>query len=71
MIDVDGVIGRLMKLMQDAHLTLGKGCCREYRITEMVLRDHLRAREREENAALLNLLESFLIQARVSLQRIV
>ena len=62
MIDVDGVIGRLMQLMQDAHLTLGKGCCRKYRITEMVFRDHLRAREREEDATLLYLLESLLIQ---------
>ena len=70
MIDIDGVIGRLMQLMQDAHLTLGKGCCREYRITEMVFRDHLRTRECEENAALLNLLESLLIQACVAFQRI-
>ena len=70
MIDVDGVIGRLMQLMQDTHLTLCKGCCRKYRIAEMVLRDHLRTREREENATLLNLLESLLIQAGVALQRI-
>jgi hypothetical protein len=69
MIDIDGMIGRLMQLMQDAHLTLGKSCCREYSITEMVLRDHLRTREREENAALLNLLESFLIQTGIALQR--
>ncbi len=70
MIDVDGVIGRLMQLMQDTHLTLCKGSCREYRIAEMVFRNHLRTREREEDAPLFNLLESLLIQARVALQRI-
>ena len=69
MIDIDGMIGRLMQLMQDAHFTLGKGCCRKYRITEMVFRDHLRTGEREENAALLNLFESLLIQACVAFQK--
>ena len=62
------MIGRLVQLMQDANLPLGECRCRKYRIAEMILRDYLRTRERKEDATLLNLLESFLIQAGVALQ---
>ena len=40
--DIDGVIGRLMELMEDAHIAMGKGGCREDRIAEIILGDHLR-----------------------------
>ena len=71
MIDVNGMIGRLMQLMQDAHLALGKGCCRKYSIAEMVFCYHLRTGEREQNTTLLYLLESLLIQTGIALQGIV
>ena len=71
MIDVDGMVGRLVQLVQDAHLALGQGCCREDGITEMVLGDHLRAGECKEDAATLNLLEGLLVESGIALQGIV
>ena len=67
MIDVDGMVGRLMQLMEDAHTTSGLGSCREDSITEMLLRDHLATTEREEDAATLDALEPFEIQACITL----
>ena len=70
MIDIDGMIGRLMQLMQDAHLTTCQGRSRKDSIAEMVFRNHLRARERKEDATLFNLLERLLVQSGVALQGI-
>ena len=39
---VYGVIRWLMELMEDAHIAMGKGGCREDRIAEIILGDHLR-----------------------------
>ncbi len=39
---VYGVISWLMELMEDAHIAMGKGGCREDRIAEIILGDHLR-----------------------------
>ena len=41
MIDVDGMIGRLVKLMQDANLALGLCCSSEDSQAELVLVDSL------------------------------
>ena len=56
--------------MQDAHLALGLCSSCEHGIAEMILRDHLRAREGEQDAAFLNLFESLLVESGISLQRI-
>jgi hypothetical protein len=37
MVDVDGMVGRLVKLMEDTHLASRQGCCGKYSLTEMVL----------------------------------
>lgn len=68
MIDINRMIGRLVQLVQDTHLPLGKGCRREYRIAEMVLRHHLRTGEGKEDAPFLYLLESLLVQPGIALQ---
>ena len=71
MIDVDGMVGRLMQLMEDAHTASCLGSSREDGITEMLLRDHLATAEREEDAAALNALEPLEIQASITLQGVV
>lgn len=70
MIDIDGMIGRLMNLMQDAHLAVGLDCSSKYRITEVLLRHNLRAAEREEDASRLDALQTLHIKARVALERV-
>ena len=68
--DVDGVIGGLVELMEDAHIAMGKGGGSEDRIAEIVLGDHLRAGEGEEDATWANLLECLHIQTGVALEGI-
>ena len=41
MVDVDGVVGRLVQLMEDAHLATGRGCCCEDCRAELVFVDCL------------------------------
>ena len=41
MVDINRMVGGLMQLMEDAHLTASLSRRREDRIAEMVLRDHL------------------------------
>ncbi len=41
-IDVDGVIGRLVQLMEDLDFSLTLGCCRKNRLAKMILAYHLR-----------------------------
>ena len=41
MIDIDGMVGRLVQLMQDAHLSATLGGSRKHRIAEIVFGDHL------------------------------
>ena len=71
MVDVDGVIGRLVQLVQDAYLAACLGGSSEDGIAEMVLRDYLRTGEREQNASLSDSLESLVVQTCIALQRIV
>ena len=66
MIDIDGMIGGLMQLMEDAHLTACLSSSREDGIAEMILGNHLRTAERKEDATLLNFLESLVIQAGIA-----
>ena len=66
-----GVISWLMELMEDAHIAMGKGGCREDRIAEIILGDHLRAGKREENATGSYFLESLHVKASVTLEGIV
>ena len=56
--NVDGMVGRLVELMKDAHIAVGKGCGGEDGIAEIILGDHLRTRKREENATGSYFLES-------------
>ncbi|MFO4765295.1 hypothetical protein RCK03_25060, partial [Salmonella enterica subsp. enterica serovar 1,4,[5],12:i:-] len=62
MIDVDGMVGRLMQLVKDAHLATCLSGSGEDGITEMILCYHLRTTEGKEDSAWLNLLESLVVQ---------
>ena len=70
MIDVDGMVGWLMQLMQDANLPLCHGCRREDCHSELVFVDGLRAAEGEEDAARLYHLECLAVELRVASQGI-
>ena len=65
--DVDGMIGGLVELMQDAHVAVGKGGCSENGIAEIILCHYLRTGEGEEYASGTDFLESLHIQASVTL----
>ena len=65
------MVGRLVQLVENAHLTPCPGGSGEDGIAEMILGNHLRATERKEDAALLNLLESLVVQAGIALEGIV
>ncbi len=71
MIDVDGVVGGLVKLVEDAHATACLSCSGEDGSAELVLSDHLRAGEGEEDAAGGYLLKRLGIEPGIALQRIV
>ena len=64
------MIGRLMQLVQDPHLTPCLGGSRKHCITEMILRHHLRTAERKEDTTRLDLLERLIIQTGITLQRV-
>ena len=51
MIDVDGMVGGLVQLMEDAHVAAALGSSREHRHAELVLGDRLRTGEGEEDAS--------------------
>ena len=59
MVDVDGVVGWLMKLVQDANLPLSHCSCREDGHSELVFVDGLRTTEGKEYAAWLYHFEGF------------
>ena len=71
MIDVDGMVGRLMQLMQDAHLAPCHCRCREDCRAEVVLVDSLRATEGKEYASGLYHLEGLGVELCISAQGIV
>ena len=71
MVDVDGMVGWLVKLMQDANLAL---CyCRSSKDgrAELVFVDGLRTAERKEDAARLYLLEGLGIELRIAAKGVV
>lgn len=68
--DVDGMVSGLMKLMEDAHVAMGKGGSREDGIAEVVLGDHLRTREGEKDSTRLDFLQCLHIQTCISLESI-
>lgn len=68
MIYVDGVVCRLMQLMQYAHVSSALRRCRKYGQTELVFVHSLRATECKHYAARLNLAKSDGIKTRVPLQ---
>ena len=70
-VDIDGVIFRLVELMQDAHETPCLGCCGEDGQSELVFVDSLGAAEGKEYAAWRYLLHGLGIEARVALEGIV
>ena len=68
MVDVDGMVGWLVQLMEDAHIATCLGCCCEDRRTELVFVHCLRTTESEQNAAWLYFLKGFSIQSCITLQ---
>ena len=64
------MIGWLMQLVQDANLSSCLGCCSKHSVAEIILGNHLRAAEGEEDSTLLDSLQALYIQAGISLQRI-
>jgi len=69
MIYVDGVVCRLMQLMQYAHVSSALRRCRKYCQTELILVHSLRATECKHNAARLNLAKGDGVKTRIPLQR--
>ena len=51
MVDVDGMVGRLMELVKDADTAPNFGSSTEHSTTEIVLSHHLRAGEGEKDTA--------------------
>ena len=70
MIDVDGMVGWLVQLVQNANLAASQCSSREDCHAELVFIDGLRAAEREEDAARLYHLESLGVELRVAAQGI-
>ena len=68
MIDIDRMVGRLMQLVQDAHLSASLGSSGKDGIAEIILGYHLRATECKEDSALLDALQSLHVQTGISLQ---
>ena len=67
-IDADGVVGRLVKLVKDADVSAALGCRSEYGQTELVLVYCLRTAEGEEYAARLDLAEGHGIEPGIAFQ---
>ncbi len=67
-VDVDGVIGRLVELVEDADMTTALGRCREDGEAELLLVDSLGAGEGEDDATGADLLEGDGIEARIAFE---
>lgn len=70
MINVYGVIGRLMELMEDSHPAARLRGSGEYGLTEVIFRHNLRATEGEEYSSMTNLLQPFDIQPSIAAETI-
>ena len=69
-INVDGMVGWLGELVQDAHLSLGLGCCTENCKPELVLVHRLGTGKGEQDAAGGQFLECLGIEAAIAYQGI-
>ena len=67
MIDIDRMVGRLVQLVKDAHLSSRLCCRRKDSIAEMIFCDNLTATECEKNTARLDALEALHIQSGIPL----
>lgn len=70
MVDVDGVVGGLVELMENADVATALGSSCEHRETELVLVDCLRTREGEDNSAWLDFLKGDGVETRVAFESI-
>ena len=70
MIYVDWMVGRLMKLMKDANLTSRLGSSGKDCVAEIILCNHLRATESEQNTTRFDMFKSLHVQSCISFQRI-
>ncbi len=68
MIDIDGMIGRLMQLMKDPNLSPSLCSSCENRVTEVFLRHHLRTTEGKEYATRLYLLQGLHVQSGITFE---
>ena len=71
MVDIDRMVGWLMELVKDTHLTSRLRSGSKDGIAEIILCHHLRTTECEEYSARLDALESLDIKACIALQSIV
>ena len=67
-VDVDGMVGRLGELVEDAYAATALGGCREYGQTELFAAHGLRAGEGEQDSPLGNLLECLCVEALIAAQ---
>ena len=67
MVDVDGMVSRLMQLMKYPDLSASLCSSRENSIAELLFRYDLRTAECEKNSAAFYLLKAFHIQASIAL----
>ena len=68
MIDIDGMVGRLVQLMQDAHLAAGLGSCREDSVAEIIFGNDLRTAEGEQDSTWLDAFEALNVKSGVAFQ---
>ena len=67
MVDVDGVVSWLVKLMQDAYVAFALSCSCEHGETELVFVDCLRTRKSKDDASRTNFGKCCCIKARIAL----
>ena len=70
MININWMISRLMKLMQDAHLTSSLCSSGKDSLSEIIFSDYLRTTEGKQDSARLNLFKSFDVQSGITTQTI-
>lgn len=71
MVYIDGMVGRLVQLVQDAHLATCLRGSREDSIAKLIFGNNLAATESKENSARLDLFKGFVIETGITLQSIV
>ena len=69
--NIDGMVGWLVQLVHDAHLSTSLSCCCEYGIAELVFGDNLTTAESKEQTTGLNTLKALGIKTGITLQCVV